>query len=319
MSSDRPSCLRRTRYAVAMEKLFVVGVLVACAMGVASCSSAAGGSVSVARDREILLVPPVEVGFVGWCMAIEPGGGCEQGISRPPIVAETWTSSGPPTVTLGYALTSAEVFSVSVAGSSIPTYANTALPDGLRAAAVELPGLDPEKQALPRFIPLNGKGDVIPSSTGDSRGTPTIPGNLALSVPTRALANPAHPTSGVCRIALRHLAGLRVGGATVITAARSYTGLIGQGFMSCAITSYNLDGWPIGATTLLSAAHPGMAPPPLPTMTALSGHPDVFQAPGPQGALLARRVSGAWIVVTKGKGLSQRETLLEHLSASVHL
>jgi hypothetical protein len=295
--------------------------LIACAVGLASCASAVGDGSSVAKKDDILLVPPVEAGFVGWCMATGPGdvGGCAQGISRPPIVAETWTSSGPPNVTLGYALTSAQVFSVSVAGSSIPTYANRALPDGLRAAAIELSGLNPEKQALPRFIPLNRKGEAIPLSTGDLRGTPTIPGNLAVLAPTHALTNPVHPTSGVCRIAVRRIAGLRVGGATVITAAKSYTGLIGQGFMSCAVTSYNLDGWPIRAMMLLSAAHPGTAPPALPTMTALSGHPDIFQAPGPQGTLLAWRVPGAWITVSKGKSLAQRETLLEHLRATIHL
>ena len=138
-------------------------------------------------------------------------------------------------------------------------------------------------------------------------------------MPTRRLTNPAQPTSGACRIGSTHLTGLKIGGGSVITKVTSYSGLLGQGFISCASASYSLAGWPILAGMFLNASHPGMTPALLPAMQPLSGHPGTFQAPGSEGEMVARRIPGAWLAVAKGKALAQRLTLLEHLSATVDL
>jgi hypothetical protein len=290
----------------------------ACVVGLSSCSSA-GDASSVAKNRGVLLVPQMNAGWAGWCLAELPAGGCARGKSRPPVIAETWTSEGPPAVTFGYVLTTSQVISVSIdGGSPIPTRTEAALPDGLRGVVVEIPGLNLETaDARPRVKPLNQKGETIAQPAGRPRQM--SPGILGLEVPTRSLTNPARPTSGACRISSTPLTGLKIGGGSVITRVTSYSGLLGQGFISCASTSYSLDGWPILAGMFLNASHPGMTPASLPAMQPLSGHPGVFQALSSEGEMLARRIPGAWLAVVKGQGLTQRLTLLEHLSATVHI
>jgi hypothetical protein len=87
--------------------------------------------------------------------------------------------------------------------------------------------------------------------------------------------------------------------------------------LTCESASYNLNGWPLRASVLLSASNPGAPPPALERMTPVVGHPGVYSAPGSEGGqpdteMLARRVPGAWLVVSQAK-LSQRLKLLEHL------
>jgi hypothetical protein len=287
----------------------------------ASCSGS-GVVSSASKNHKVLLVPPIDAGWAGWCLATQPEGGCAAGRSRPPIIAETWESSSLPTVTVGYALTTSRVVSVSIdGGSSIPTSAETALPDGLRAVVIEIPGLNPERERLPRFTPLDAKGDMIRQSPG--RGTEIRGGALSREVPIRNLKDPARPSSGPCRIAAGNLPGLTTEGGSVIAEVKAYRGLIGQGYISCASTSYSLSGWPLLACVLLDAGHPGAVPPPLPAMKPLRGHPGVFEAPGSEGwsperAQFARRVHGGWLVVARAKP-RQRLTLLEHLRAAVHV
>jgi hypothetical protein len=299
-------------------KMGVALVVIAFALAISSCSSSVA---SISGGREVLLVPSVNAGWEGWCVIVDNGseGGCPPGSSRFPIVAESWSSGGPPLGTSAYAVTTRNVFSVSFDGRKpIRTRAEAALPDGLRAVEIEIHGesLLEESNSLPRFIPFNGKGEMLPQSAKGER-------SLGVEVPTVKLADPAHPASGVCRIHSLGLAGLRVGGGSVITRVPSSTGIVGQGFLSCASTSYNLNGWSLLAGVLLDASHPGVEPPPLSAMRPLKGHPDIFEAPGPEGTgpgeeLVARRIHGAWLVVSRAK-LRQRLTLLEHLRATIHL
>jgi hypothetical protein len=255
-------------------------------------------------------------------MARSPTGGCAAGRSRPPVIAETWSAGGSPIVTSGYALTTSKVLYVSInGGPHIPTHSETALPDGLRAVVVQIPGLNPERELLPRFTPLNAKGDRIPQVSG--RGSEIRQGILSSKMAVSNVDKPSNPASGICRIDVGPLFGLRVGEGSVITTVQAHSGLIGQGYLSCASTSYNLNGWPLRASLLLDAAHPGATPLSLPDMKPLPGHPGIFRAPGPEGTMtekemLARRVPGAWLVVTMAK-LKQRLILLEHLHASVQL
>lgn len=295
-------------------------IALACLLLVA-CSSMGDASV-IALNQKVLLVPPVNAGSAGWCMAIAPEGGCAQGRSRPPIVAETGESSGPPAVTMIFALTLSDVRSVSIGGSRpIPTHAEASLPSGLREVGVKIRGLNPEFEVVPRLMPMNAHGVRVHQAPG--RGTEFDQGALSTEVPIRSVENAAHPTSGACRIVQGTLRDLTARVGSVITFVKSYSGLIGQGYISCASTSYDLDGWPLLACVLLDAAHPGSDPPALPAMKPLQGHPGVFEAPGPEGfrsekALLARRIRGGWLVVARAKP-QQRLTLLEHLDASVHV
>ena len=135
-----------------MRRIGRMLVIALCVVGLSACSSA-GDVSSVTRNQGVLLVPQMNAGWAGWCLAELPGGGCARGKSRPPVIAETWTSEGPPTTTFGYALTTSQVFSVSIdGGSPIPTRTEAALPDGLRAVVVKIPGLNLETaDALPRL------------------------------------------------------------------------------------------------------------------------------------------------------------------------
>lgn len=294
-------------------------VAITLALGVSSCS---GSTLSISKNQEILLVPSIDTGWAGWCVISVNGsvGGCPPGKSHPPIVAESWSSGGHPPETESYAVTTSEVTSVSFDSEPpIPTHSEAALPDGLRAVVLEIHGksLLEESGSLPHFVPLNARGERLPQSRSASQRL------LGVEVSTRRLENPAYPTSGPCRITMKDLPGLNVEGGSVIVQVRSYSGLIGQGFLSCASTSYNLNGWPLLAGMLLDAAHPGASPPSLPGMKPLPGHPGIFQALGPEGStpeeeVIARRFQGAWLVVARAK-LKQRLALLEHLHATVHL
>jgi hypothetical protein len=284
-----------------------------------SCSSAGRGA-RPAEGGAVLLVPEVNAGVAGWCLSTPPEGGCARGRSRPPVVAETW--SGGSTGATGYALTTSAVRSVSIDGGAvIATHEQSGLPDGLRGVSVEIAGLDPERERLPRFTPLNAAGDVIPQAAG--RGNEISRGTLAVEVPVRSVSDPARPQSGACRIIAEGLGQVTVQGGSVVTVVKTYSGLIGEGYISCASTSYTVDGWPLLASVLLDAAHPGTSPRPLPDMRPLKGHVGMFYAPGPEGSsfeggLVARRIPGAWLVVSRAK-LQQRVSLLEHLHALVSL
>jgi hypothetical protein len=307
---------------LSMRRIVGAGLAVGYLLGVSSCSNGSSVLLPAKSQQQVLLVPIIDAGWAGWCMATQSEGGCASGRTRLPIVAETWEASSPPTVTMGYALTTSRVLSVSInGGSHIPTYADKALPGGLRAVAVRVPGLNPERERLPRFTPLNAKGDRILQPPG--RGSEIRGETLAREVPIRNVKDPAHPMSDACRISSGDLPGLMAQGSSVITKIMAYSGLIGQGYISCASSSYSLSGWSLVACVLLDAAHPGSTPPPLPAMTPLQGHPGIFEAPGPEGStpermLFARRVRGAWLVVARAKR-EQRLMLLEHLRATAHL
>jgi hypothetical protein len=56
-------------------------------------------------------------------------------------------------------------------------------------------------------------------------------------------------------------------------------------------------------------------------MKTLAGHPGVFEAQSSEGRMVARRIPGAWLVVTEEttSGLAVPVELLEHLRATIHL
>jgi hypothetical protein len=313
-------CCERTRWRhEAIRHLTGLAGIGVCLV-VASCSAGSGGP-RAAKGSAVLLVPEVNAGVVGWCLSTPPGSGCARGRSRPPVIAETWSSRAS-TVTFGYALTAGVVRSVSVdGGGPIATQPQDALPDSLRSVAVEIPGLDPERERLPRFTPRNAAGEIIGQSPG--RGAEFSSGSISTEVHIRNIGDPAWPRSGACRIVSKGLVDVTAHAGSVISAVRAYSGLIGEGYISCASTSYTAYGWPLLACVLLDASHPGAAPRPLPEMKPLRGHEGVFYAPGPEGAglergLVARRIPGGWLVVSRAK-LEQRVKLLEHLHAEVRV
>lgn len=294
-----------------------------------SCSATAAGPVSRAvPNSHVWLVPALQGGTAGWCLATgyhtrgEGSGSCGE---------VTSTSTGPIFTAVGceedataidaYALTTSEVVAVSVAGgTSIPTTTNATLPDGLRAAAVEVlrhngrPGVVGH---CPRLVPLNMHGKPIAGK--GKLGRPQafrLPG-------TREWEAPTHPPSGVCGLSSIQLPRETVPyQGAVATRIRPYRGLIGRALLSCADTVYiNHEEHHLTSALLLNASHPGSTPPPLPDMRPLAGHPGIFYAPGCEGETAARRIPGAWLVVEEEDriGLKVPVELLESLRATIRL
>jgi hypothetical protein len=304
------SHMGRLRFGRGRARAVVVGACSAIlGLSMMSCSNASATRV---HASSVLLVPELQAGWAGWCLAVKPGGGCAAGASRPPIVAETWQTSATSNATVGYALTSAQVAAVSVGGRSpIPTVGSSNLPDGLRAAAVEFPHLNPETELLPPFVPLDANGRTMAQSSGR---TPIRDGVIAVEAPTRTVADGKQDVRAPCELLALRLPGLRAGERRIVTRAQSYSGLIGLGYIACERESFSLNGWPLVGVVLLSAGHPGSNPTALPAMKQLAPHSAIYRALGPEGEMVARRISGGWLVVSGAKQ-EQRLRLLSHLTA----
>jgi hypothetical protein len=313
--------------------LLGVMAIVLVALSAAGCGAA---EISVGKRSgryEVLFSPDTEAGWAGWCLGGVgvQGGGCGNSAKHAPVIEESWNGGEEPRETVGIAVTTDEVARVEIGeelfggarigdGRSVPTQTETRLPAGLRAVAIKIDGenLLASHGGRPRFIPLNAHGVVIPQSSSETAS------QLIQPIPTRSISTPADPPYGICEIMTKgHPKELLANRGAVITKVHSYSGFVGEGFISCASTSYELAGWPLVATVLISAAHPGARPSSLPSMRPLPGHPGVFstfrgQASGSEGELYARRVRSGWLVVSESKP-AQRLALLEDLRATVHV
>jgi hypothetical protein len=330
-----------------------LGGVVACSIAALSCSGNEGEGRYVSRaapNSHVFLVPLLDGGQAGWCMASATstarggGAGCsDPPTSTGPIFAETCGRSE--TATDVYVLTRTDVSAVAVdGGRPIPTRVNPTLPDGLRAAAIALYGPKGQPPArirpgCPEVIALNGNGIVI--QRGGQRGATlsvTLPGTQlwnahpepafeACSVPMHesrsACRVPTKPPPGACRLVVkRALAKTTARGGAVATEIRPSRNVFGQAFLSCVSTEYlYLEEQLLDAAVLLDAAHPDAILPPLPAMKPLAGHSGIFEAPGWRGEIVARRIPGAWLVVEESDeiGLRVPVQLLERLHATIHL
>jgi hypothetical protein len=294
---------------------------------------------------EVMLMPILRGGATGWCITVIPGGGCPIfRLKRGPIVAEFWIggtgvkpivtentipeNTEPTDRAEGFALTTSAVAAVAVSGSRpIATRSEQGLPQGLRAVAVKVHGAwapevetpslfgrPPHKapKGLPRFTPLDGAGKPLAQNNEEG---PFVEPELA----GRSWSPPAPEPAGACGLRDAQLHGLVTNAGFVVTRAEPVSGLFGRPFLSCASASYSLKGWPLVGSVLLDARQPGTQPGSLPGMRAVTGSTGVFDALGSNGPMVARRVPGAWLVVSGGEGEAQRRTLLEHLRVSIHL
>jgi hypothetical protein len=193
----------------------------------------------------------------------------------------------------------------------LATRAEAVLPAGVRAVAVATPENLLESANLPpAFTPLSAEGTVLRQAA--ERG-PRLEDNLAVT----SLRDPAEPQRAPCVIKARHLVGLATEGGSVVSELRPRSGFIGKAFLACASTEYLLHNWPILASVLVDAEDPGRMPASLPAMKPRANQPGVFEEPGQEGPQAARRIPGAWLVVSKGEGPQQRALLLAHLGAKI--
>jgi hypothetical protein len=323
-----------------MRRAGLIGL--ACSLTVCSCAMPPG-TAQVASTRDgtdttvsrpipgvrVVLAPVLDGGRAGWCISTARtfasnsawNGGC--GAARPstgPIFDESCNGNE---TTYVIVLTRGDVADVAVTGGGpIATESNSALPDGLRGAAIELPGYRIAAKPMrgggpwspcPRVTALDADGEAL-----DQQGRPATP--LMFQLPTRAWEAPAHPPSGVCRLSSTRLPRETVADeGTVATRVRSFPQLIGHAFISCTETTYIYKGeHHLPAAVLLSATRPGAEPPGLPGAKPFAGHASVFEAPPD---MFARRIRGAWLVVQEEDkiGAAVPVELLESLRASVQL
>ncbi len=285
----------------------------------------------VIPDARLVLTPGLAGGSAGLNMTLAyttRKGDSGIGTGRPttttgPIFHEGCSESKRYVVTSYIAvLTRRDVASVAVVGGApIPTESNSTLPDGLRGAAIELPGYriaEPFSTGYPwspcpRVIGFDANGKQI-----DEQGRIGKP--LDVELPSRHWQAPARPTSGVCGLTATRLPReTKVLGGTVAARLRPLPDLPNHAFISCAETTYiYMDEHEFPAAVLLDAVHPGAEMPALPGMEPLAGHPGIFEMPPDR---FARRVRGAWVAVQEEEGIgpSVPIDLLEHLRASVTL
>ncbi len=334
-------------WASRMKSMGFGATLLACFIALSACSGGADAShdlglrpghlVRPSRTGRVLLIPSMSGGTAGWCMATinadEAGCGLP-GRSAGPILDYLCTTGGRTSgeghreparataVTTVYVLTRAEASAVSVGGGrAIKTTRNSTLPDGFRAAVVEvvgpvLPLRERLKHLCPRIVALDASGE--PLLHGDQQGI-----LLATSLPTVHWEAPAASPAAACRLTVSRLPAETVPlQGTIAKRIRAIRGLVGRAYLSCAEATYVYnDEHHLPAAVLLDARHPGTRPAPLPDMTRVPGHPGIFEAPGAEGRRVARRIPSAWLVVEEEDkiGLDVPIHLLEYLHASLRL
>lgn len=286
----------------------------------------------IAIRLPVALVPELEAGGAGWVVCVRPGAfGCHSTYAfdgRWPMVSTSWGAEGPDMVTRGIAVTEPQVKAVAidrlmspvdvqrpkwapVRGTGVlPTYGESGL-FGLRVVAVEIFGTLPlEKGRIggPVFLPLNSRGHEIPFG-------PVLRSQI-LVAPVVKVHGAIYSKGWPCRIASSP-GGPRPFASQAVTALKPRQDIAGGGFISCASAEYKVGGWTIVASVLVNARKPGARPAMLPGMRPMAGRPNVFEAPGREGPVLARRVKGGWLVVAEGHTIEQRQSIFDHVEAEV--
>jgi hypothetical protein len=188
-------------------------IAVFCVMTLVSCGTVASAHIGdknklvVARKYEVLLVPPLATGWAGWCMFVASNPGClTSQVHRSPIVAGTWSPISGHAKIIEALLTTREVASVEFDHDwTVSTHAESALPQNLRTAVVEIsanPGPPVHPQTLPSLTPLDAKGLPIPR--GREPGEPL----LVSVLPSRQWQLPARIPHGICQTGNTGMRGL---------------------------------------------------------------------------------------------------------------
>lgn len=277
----------------------------------------ARGKQAVAGEPEVQLTPATEGGWVGWCLTTQQGAHkstrCPITPSGSAIAYESWEASGQEA--RGIALTSDVAAAVAVdEQGSIPTAPVKGFLGQFSAALVVIPGTTSPR--WPDEFEAISQG-VKESSHHGLGQAPTAP---STSLSATYWKSPQKPPSGSCAIRVGHLPGLRSRWGHVVETVRPVPELAQGGFISCDDTELSMHGSSLDAAVLVDAAQPGFASPqPLPNAQPVRGRRRLYAAPGWSGAILAQRIAHAWLVVEGGRGLRQRELVLAHLRATVHI
>jgi hypothetical protein len=166
------------------------------------------------------------------------------------------------------------------------------------------------------LVPVDAGGRVIPVRPSNQDGFPSTafwqaPGAVRPTIHEPPYHGPTHPGPGACELGQSGLSGLTpVWGHTLARIMR-VTSAQGELLLSCIDTHYYLHRWPLTASVLINAQHPGAAPGPLPGARPVVGATGVVDFPS--AGLSGRRVGNAWLVVSGGSGTAQRLRVLAAL------
>jgi hypothetical protein len=308
--------------------------LVVCSFGASACAAGTAHPRYVSRAAphgRVQLVPVLDGGEAGWCMATETATATEgsatcvePATSTGPIFAESCDPKD--TAVDVYAITKTEVASVSVDGAApVRTVADPTLPSGRRWVAVEVLRRKGRPASCLHLTALGRNGKPI-----RVRGASGAPLAVKFAA-ARSWQQSAPPPGGACKLTVNAPQNPRspwVGAAAqassgeIATQVRPVPRLLTPGFLSCAhAVYYYREENALNTAVLLDASHPGSTPPKLPGMKRLPGRPGIYEAPGAEGRRVARRVRGAWLIVEEadGLGLQVPADLLEQLHATIRL
>jgi hypothetical protein len=302
----------------ATAALMLAGERSAPLSGVVPAGQVPGSALVAGARYDIQIAPSIWAGQIGWCGAIGTGprsSPLDSGIASCDATAPTATDPlfgiAPGFVGRGlaYVLTGPSVAAVRIPGfGTVLTRADARLPYGFRAAVFNLRG----PTALARTVALNRSGQVISGRSG-----------LPVE-PTRSWFAGQPSVAGACSLSARRDSPIELGSGTVVTSLRPARSIIGRAFLPCVEVDVGLPaaggtGSDFQAAVLLDAADPGALPAPLPGMEPVARHPGVFDRstgdPAPIMSLgaSAERIGRAWLVVTGGRTLSQRLTVMNGL------
>lgn len=320
--------------ATSRQRILATATAVAAGAGAIGLAVTGGGRPVDARvawsaqhERVALLPDHSRAGAGGWCLATVGGRGhgyedcyAVTGPYRAPIVAE----SGFGLVTNNISrserrvLVTSRVAEVSLSSHPrVATHPSALLPDGLRGAIISVSG----KAGEP--LPSLPHGPVAAWSRSGRQIASVLQkaAPLAFSEPSREWSRGHGAPRGVCSIRVRGLGAAAFQAGSVMNVVRPHDDVRGKEFIDCARSSYLLGKWPVAleANVVLSAAHPGTRPAPLPAMRPFDGHPGIVIGPGGiHGDVIARRTPHAWLLVAEGEDMRQRLTLLKHLHVVIH-
>lgn len=322
---DSSWVVRRLAWSVSAVICLATGSCASTAAVRSSTSYDGGEQASI--EQGVFLSPAVEAGWAGWCVSVEGtelSGSCADVRSRGPILAERWGRGVGGGGALDVGVTSSEVAAVSLSnGAVMPTHVEPGLPGGLRVVVAKIADDSPatlDGVISHGFTPLNSKREQIRRANDQDR-------LLGYEVRSEGWNSPATSPHGICAISRTGIGEIRAIRGGVVSEERSYRGLVGDAFVTCADTEYSLNDGKVAllAGMLVNASHPGTTPGALPQMKVLSGHDGIYEAPTEKGEIVARLTAGAWLFVASGPftkasvDMAQRLTLLEHLRATVHL
>jgi hypothetical protein len=242
---------------------------------------------------------------------------------------------------VAFSLTGPEVAAIRFDGRTIRTFTSSQLPTADRVAVFFLPdgapapvvagferidggttrvpagpGLSSRRIRAAALVPLDAAGQVIPVRPSNQDEFPSTafwqaPSAVTPTIREPPYHGPTHPGPGACELGQSGLPGLTPEWGHTLARITPITGAQGELLLSCIDTHYYLHGWPLTASVLLNAQHPGAAPGPLPGAMQVVGATGIVDYPG--AGLSGRRIGNAWLVVSGGSGTAQRLRVLSAL------